>query len=145
MRGRRQAAKPLVDRPLDAVVRARRAPLLVCANTLTHLTLMPAVLTTFFQRSWSSRSYSANASGVVGEVSAPRDASSRTVLASFRILTTSLLSLSTISFGVFAGANKPYQITYSNPGTPDSATVGISGRSVIVRRCPRQSLLAFRI
>src|SRR3954454_13331225 len=41
----------------------------------------------------------------------------------------SLLSLAMISFGVPAGATTPYQAMDSNPGTPDSATVEISGRT----------------
>ena len=59
-------ATVLAARPFDLELE-RAEPLLLCANALTHLTLMPAVLTTFFQRSWSSRRYLARASGVVGD------------------------------------------------------------------------------
>jgi len=40
------------------------------------------------------------------------------------------LSLSTISFGVPAGAMTPWKAPSLNPGTPDSEIVGISGATV---------------
>src|SRR4051812_37575477 len=48
-------------------------------------------------------------------------------------LTMWALTLSTIAGGVFAGKNMPYQVTTSNPGTPDSIIVGISG--ITFERC----------
>src|SRR5689334_19992799 len=47
-----------------------------------------------------------------------------------RILVISLLSLSTIGFGVPAGAMKPTQSVALKPGTPASAIVGTSGKVV---------------
>ena len=52
-----------------------------------------------------------------------------------RIFTTSALSRSMTGFGVLAGANRPNQAVTSNPGKPDSATVGTFGSSD-VRRGP---------
>jgi hypothetical protein len=36
-----------------------------------------------------------------------------------------------IALGVFAGAKNPYQMRISNPGTPDSSSVGRSGSSAM--------------
>src|SRR5262249_56990276 len=44
------------------------------------------------------------------------------------------MSSEIVSFGVFAGANKPFQLSASKPLRPDSATVGTLGSdSLLVR------------
>jgi hypothetical protein len=47
--------------------------------------------------------------------------------ASFKAATAAALSLATISGGVFAGTRRAAHVPKLNPGTPDSARVGISG------------------
>ena len=63
------------------------------------------------------------------------------VSGAFRPRTASALSLTMISRGVALGANRPNQLNASNPGSPDSDTVGNSGavgtRCALVTAMPR--------
>ena len=52
------------------------------------------------------------------------------------IFATSACSRSTIGFGVLAGANRPTQNRYSEPGTPASTVVGTSKRSSVMPQVP---------
>src|SRR5687768_8558798 len=58
-----------------------------------------------------------------------------------RIFATRACSHSETSAGRFRGAHSPYQDTNSNPVTPDSATVGISGAALARFRLVRPSAL----
>src|ERR1700722_12575922 len=75
----------------------------------------------------SPRRYLSNSSGVIDIGSAPWSLQSLTI--SGRLITslTAALSLSTIGFGVPAGAINPSQMVASYPGTPASWAVGTSG------------------
>src|SRR5262249_61978590 len=44
------------------------------------------------------------------------------------------VSSETVSFGVFAGANKPFQLSASKPLKPDSAMVGTLGSDSLLLR-----------
>ena len=56
----------------------------------------------------------------------------------FRMASTSPSSFARTGAGVFAGATSPNQAEASKPGTPDSATVGTSGRALArLRACDR--------
>jgi hypothetical protein len=56
-------------------------------------------------------------------------------------------SWESVSFGVFAGATMPNQLSTSNPGKPDSSKVGTSGSGAIrlsVAAASARSLPAFK-
>src|ERR1700750_2203590 len=94
----------------------------------TYSTLMPAVLTTLDHLARSSLMNCASCSGVDGHTSAP-SVSKRSLTASdLSVLTRAALSFATIPPGVFAGARMPVKVLASAPVTPDSASVGRSGR-----------------
>ncbi len=88
---------------------------------------MPEDFTTAAQRATSVRSISPNCSGVVTASSTPSACTRARTAGSSRTRAISRWSRWTISRGVPAGATRPYQDCVSNPGNPDSATVGTSG------------------
>src|SRR6516164_6310911 len=90
--------------------------------------LMPVNFTTLPHFSVSSAISFAKSAGEPGRVVAPNSASRAFILGSARPALISLLSLSTISVGVFLGAPTPNQGLASYPGTK-SPTVGISGNA----------------
>src|ERR1700693_5370444 len=54
---------------------------------------------------------------------------SRLNTSDFTAVAADLLRRSIASGGVLAGANRPYQLSAAQPGTPASETVGISGNA----------------
>src|SRR5215472_15546578 len=92
---------------------------------LGHSALMLAAWITLRDFSVSSAINFPKSVGVIGIGEPPRSASRALILGSARALIL-LLSLSTISVGVFLGAPTPYQEVASYPGT-NSAKVGMCG------------------
>ena len=88
-----------------------------------------AACATRFHLAMSLRTMAANASGEFPTGSPPSVAMRSRISGCWTIFATSALILSTISRGVPAGANSPNHATVSNPASPDSATVGMSGTS----------------
>src|SRR5260370_42681541 len=81
-----------------------------------HSGLMPANLTTLPHFSVSSATNLPNSAGVIGIPSLPKSARRAFILGSARAALISLLSLSTISAGVFLGAATPYHWLRSKLG-----------------------------
>src|SRR5712671_5930615 len=90
--------------------------------------LMPAARTTLPHFSVSSEISLPNSAGGPPSGSPPMAANRAFIPGSAIAALISLLSLSTISAGVFAGAPRPYHWVVSYPGTK-SPTVGSSGKS----------------
>src|SRR5712671_7434651 len=97
-----------------------------------HCSGMLASRITLAHFSVSSTIYFSNSAGDIGVGKLPRSARRALMVGSARAAFISLLSLSTISAGVFLGAPMPCHVLASKPGT-DSPTVGTSG-SVSERR-----------
>ncbi len=66
----------------------------------------------------------------MGRGSRPRDSICSLTFGSRNALTNSVLSFAMTSLGVAAGANMPNQASTSNPGKPDSFSVGTSGSAL---------------
>src|SRR5689334_24995858 len=91
---------------------------------------MPAVLTKVSQRLISLLKNARNWAGVLGPIVSDVSAESRSLISgTLTISVAAWLRARMIACGVRAGANNPYQLTSSNPGTPDSARVGRSGNA----------------
>src|SRR5262245_11511857 len=78
-------------------------------------TFAPDSLTTLPQRGISSLISAANCSGVPPAGSAPASLSFLLTSGSFSALLNSAFTLAITSFGVFAGARRPNQVTASKP------------------------------
>src|SRR5258705_10832695 len=89
----------------------------------------PANLTTLPHFPVSSARNLPKSPGESASGAPPRSASRALILSSARPALVSLLSLSTISAGVFFAAPRPNQVLASKPGTK-SPTVGRSGRAI---------------
>src|SRR5262249_15420944 len=83
----------------------------------------------------SAASMALNSTGVLPRGSAPYWSRRATNCGSLTARPISVAILSTMSLGVPVGAISPFQVSTSNPGKPDSATVGTSGS------CGARSLL----
>src|SRR2546425_1669190 len=94
---------------------------------------MPAALMTGPQSSVSALSLTASRSGVEPTTATPSASNRALTTGSASAATVSVLIFCTISGGVLTGTNNPYHEDTSNPGSPDSATVGNSGE--MVERC----------
>src|SRR5581483_3487434 len=101
--------------------------------TLPQSTLMPAAATVSDHFAFSEPMYDANCSGVLPTISLPAASSFCRTSGAWSACTATSCNRAMIAFGVPAGASSPYQAVASNPGKPNSATVGTSGKDAMRR------------
>src|SRR5450759_911123 len=97
------------------------------ARCINQSAWIPDVLITLAHLSISSLRNLPNCSGPAGSTTAPRFESFSFTPSSSSAVSTSLLNLATMSFGVLTGATSPHHTEASYPGTPASVKVGTSG------------------
>ena len=110
----------------------------------TYSGLLPANFTTLLHFSISSAMSLPNSAGELTNGVAPMSEIRAFILGSVRAALNSLLSLSTISMGVFMGAPTPNQAVTSKPGTksPKGGTSGRASERVAVVTASARSLPA---
>src|SRR5215470_10998542 len=116
---------------LVAVLRDARKSALLRTRLMAHYWPMaPENFATCAHFSMSWRKKASSSAGVIVIGIAPWRSHAATISGRVMVLLMAALSLSTIGFGVPAGAIRPSQIVASNPGTPASAMVGTSGSTL---------------
>ena len=98
-------------------------------DSAVRITHMPTGVIVACQNERSQHKNRSRAMSLVMSKISPRSAGSLAVSGAASPFCTLACTLRTIAAGVFAGANSPYQLSKPKPGTPDSATVGMSGAS----------------